>query len=53
MKKRDIVIIATVSGIAVIALLIGLVSCNKSDAPDLKSTSLMTPLMSIGSPTKI
>lgn len=43
MKKRDIVIIATVSGIAVIALLIGLVSCNKSDAPDVSSFSTAYP----------
>lgn len=43
MKKRDIVIIATVSGIAVIALLIGLVSCNKSDAPDVSSFSTANP----------
>lgn len=43
MKKRDIVIIATVSGIAVIALLIGLVSCNKSDAPDASSFSAANP----------
>lgn len=43
MKKRDIVIIATVSGIAVIALLIGLVSCNKSDAPDISSFSTANP----------
>ncbi len=43
MKKRDIVIIATVSGIAVIALLIGLVSCNKSDAPDVSSFSTADP----------
>ena len=43
MKKRDIVIIATVSGIAVIALLIGLVSCNKSGAPDVSSFSTANP----------
>ena len=43
MKKRDIVILATVSGIAVIALLIGLVSCNKSDAPDVSSFSTANP----------
>lgn len=43
MKKRDIVIIATVSGIAVIALLIGLVSCNKKAAPDVFSFSTANP----------
>ena len=39
MKTRNIVIIAIVSGIAIIALVIALVSCNKKAAPDVSSFS--------------
>ncbi len=40
MKTRNIAIIATVSGIAVIALIIALVSCNKRTAPEISSLSI-------------
>ena len=43
MKNRVKVIIAIVSGLAVIALIFGLVSCNKSDAPDVSSFSTANP----------
>ena len=39
MKTRNIVIIAIVSGLAIIALVIALVSCNKKAAPDVSSFS--------------
>ena len=39
MKSRIKVTIAIVSGLAVIALIIGLVSCNKKAAPDISSSS--------------
>lgn len=43
MKKRVKVIIAIVSGLAVIALIIGLVSCNKKSAADISSFSTANP----------
>ncbi len=39
MKTRIKIVIAIVSGIAVIALIIGLVSCNKKASPDISSFS--------------
>lgn len=43
MKNRVKVIIAIVSGLAVIALIIGLVSCNKKSAADISSFSTANP----------
>ena len=43
MKTRVKVIIAIVSGLAVIALIIGLVSCNKKSAADISSFSTANP----------
>ena len=43
MKNRVKVIIAIVSGLAVIALIIGLVSCNKRSAADISSFSTADP----------